>query len=148
MHLSSARFVIAHGPKPALRSHREQNAAASPASRPASVTIGIRSSVGWDGEGCRDVSTKQGNEKFCETGLDRWNQNYALRLQVARVPIRGPDRAQPGTTFVSIAGELTGLADTRRVQGFGAAWTGGDVSISWVNSRTCSAQRAGCAMGR
>src|SRR5258706_14406015 len=74
MHLSSARFVIAHGPKPALRSHRAQNAAASTASLPASVTIAIRPSVGWDGEGCRDVSTKQGNEIFLQMGLDRWNQ--------------------------------------------------------------------------
>src|ERR1700736_5361898 len=40
-HLSSARSVIAHG-KPALPSRRAQNAAASTASRPASVTIAIR----------------------------------------------------------------------------------------------------------
>src|SRR5712672_3005203 len=37
----------------ALRSHRAQNAAASTASHPASVTIAIRPSVGRDGEGCR-----------------------------------------------------------------------------------------------
>ena len=34
--------------QPALRSHRAQNAAASTASHPASVTIAIRPSVGWD----------------------------------------------------------------------------------------------------
>src|SRR6266849_6322056 len=34
--------------QPALQSHRAQNAAASTASLPASVTIAIRPSVGWD----------------------------------------------------------------------------------------------------
>ncbi|SRR6266446_5744132 len=34
--------------RPALRSHRAQDAAASTASLPASVTIAIRPSVGWD----------------------------------------------------------------------------------------------------
>jgi hypothetical protein len=42
----SRQLLIAHGPKPALRSPRAQNAAASTASRPASVTIAIRPSVG------------------------------------------------------------------------------------------------------
>src|SRR3981081_1983840 len=37
-------LLIAHGPKPALPSHRAQNAAASIASHPASVTIMIRPS--------------------------------------------------------------------------------------------------------
>jgi hypothetical protein len=46
-HLSSARPVIAHRPiEPALPSRRVPNAAASTASRPASVTIAIRPSVG------------------------------------------------------------------------------------------------------
>jgi hypothetical protein len=35
--------------EPALQSRRTQNAAASTASLPASVTIAIRPSVGWDG---------------------------------------------------------------------------------------------------
>jgi len=53
--LSSARLVIAHRPKPALQSRRAQNAAASTASHPASVTIAIRPSQ-WDGMArmCRD----------------------------------------------------------------------------------------------
>jgi hypothetical protein len=37
--------------QPALRSHRAPNAAASTASHPASVTIAIRPSEGWDGMG-------------------------------------------------------------------------------------------------
>src|SRR5258708_29889894 len=37
----------------ALPSHRAQNAAASTASLPASVTIAIRPSVGWDGDSSR-----------------------------------------------------------------------------------------------
>jgi hypothetical protein len=42
--------VIAHRPyRPALRSRRAPDAAASTASRPASVTIAIRPFVGWDG---------------------------------------------------------------------------------------------------
>src|SRR5712672_401909 len=39
--------------QPALQSHRAQNAAASTASRPASVTIAIRPSVGRDDESSR-----------------------------------------------------------------------------------------------
>jgi hypothetical protein len=62
--------LIAHRPKPALQPRCAQNAAASTASRPASVTIAIRPSVGRDGRTPRDVSTKQGSEKFFESGLD------------------------------------------------------------------------------
>jgi hypothetical protein len=52
-HRSSARRPIAHGPlaKPALRSFFTPDAAASTASRPASLTIRIRPSVGQDGGG-------------------------------------------------------------------------------------------------
>src|SRR5882724_2945933 len=39
--------------QPALQSHRAQNAAASTASLPASVTIAIRPSVGWDAKRSR-----------------------------------------------------------------------------------------------
>src|SRR5258705_9620641 len=39
--------------QPALQSHRAQNAAASTASHPASVTIAIRPSVGWDAKSSR-----------------------------------------------------------------------------------------------
>src|SRR5437016_8130945 len=42
--------LIAHRPyRPALRSRHAPNAAASTASRPASMTIAIRPFVGWDG---------------------------------------------------------------------------------------------------
>src|SRR5258706_12784105 len=58
----------------ALRSRRAQNAAASTASRPASVTIAIRPSVGWDGEGSRCDLGQAETEIFLETGLDRANQ--------------------------------------------------------------------------
>src|SRR5258706_5330608 len=58
----------------ALQSHRAQNAAASTASRPASVTIAIRPSVEWDGEGCRCDLGRAKTEIFLQTGLDRWNQ--------------------------------------------------------------------------
>ena len=62
--------LIAHRPKPALQPRCAQNAAASTASRPASVTIAIRPSVGRDARTPRDVSTKQGSEIFFESGLD------------------------------------------------------------------------------
>ena len=50
-HRSSARRLIAHGVDPALPSRATPDAAASTASRPASLTIRIRPSVGQDGEG-------------------------------------------------------------------------------------------------
>jgi hypothetical protein len=62
--------LIAHRPKPALQPRCAQNAAASTASRPASVTIAIRPSVGRDARTPRDVSTKLGSEIFFESGLD------------------------------------------------------------------------------
>jgi hypothetical protein len=61
--------------RPALRSPRAQNAAASTASRPASVTIAIRPSVGRDGEGCRCDLGQAKTKIFLRTGLDRGNQN-------------------------------------------------------------------------
>jgi hypothetical protein len=69
-HLSSARFVIAHGSKPAPRSHRAPDAAASTASRPASVTIAIRPSVGWDSGGYRFDLGHARTEIFLQMGLD------------------------------------------------------------------------------
>src|SRR5258705_6375896 len=59
----------------ALRSPRAQNPAASTASRPASVTIAIRPSVGRDGEGCRCDLGQAKTKIFLRTGLDRGNQN-------------------------------------------------------------------------
>jgi len=46
------------------------NAAASTASRPASVTIAIRPSVRRDGEAYRFDLGQAGTEIFLETGLD------------------------------------------------------------------------------
>ena len=69
LHLSSARPVIAHRPyRPALPSRRTPNAAASTASRPASVTIAIRPSVGQDGEAYRFDLGQTGTGKFLEIG--------------------------------------------------------------------------------
>ncbi len=47
------------------------DAAASTASRPASVTIAIRPSVGRDGEGYRSDLGQARTEIFLQTGLDR-----------------------------------------------------------------------------
>src|ERR1700738_4490756 len=70
-HLSSARPAIAHGPiGPALRSRRAPNAAASTASRPASVTIAIRPSGGRDGEASKSDLGQTGTEIFLQMGLD------------------------------------------------------------------------------
>jgi hypothetical protein len=67
----------------ALRFPHAPDAAASTASHPASVTIAIRPSVGWNGAGDKAVSTKQESEKFLETRLDWWNQIDLLQ-QIAR----------------------------------------------------------------
>ena len=50
------------------------NAAASTASRPASVTIAIRPSGGRDGEGYRSDLGKEETGIFLQMGLDRANQ--------------------------------------------------------------------------
>src|SRR4030088_2122321 len=58
-------LLTAHGFKePALRSRRAQNAAASTASHPASLTIRIRPSVGRDGESSRIDLGQVGTEIF------------------------------------------------------------------------------------
>src|SRR5260370_24806955 len=60
-------LLIAHGFKePALRSDREQNAAASTASRPASVTIAIRPSMGRDNTGIEVIWGSGEQNYFCE----------------------------------------------------------------------------------
>src|ERR1700736_1715592 len=56
--------------KPALRSHRAPDAAASTASHPASVTIAIRPSVGRDGRGCRFDLGLPRSGIFLQMGLD------------------------------------------------------------------------------
>src|SRR4051812_29013461 len=85
---SSARRSIAHrSHRPALRSPRAPDAAASTASRPASVTIAIRPSVGWDSAGYRFDLGQARTEIFLETGLDRGNQ------QTARAPWKRASKA-------------------------------------------------------
>ena len=64
-------LLIAHGFKEsALRSHRAQNAAASTASLPASVTIMIRPSVEWDAKSSRSDLGVVETEIFLQRGLD------------------------------------------------------------------------------
>src|SRR5436190_10369219 len=53
------------------------DAAASTASRPASVTIAIRPSVGWDSAGYSFDLGQARTEIFLQTGLDRANQQSA-----------------------------------------------------------------------
>jgi hypothetical protein len=66
------RAPIAHGPKgPALQSRPRADAAASTASRPASVTIAIRPSWGRDGESSKADLGQAGTEIFLKMGLDR-----------------------------------------------------------------------------
>jgi hypothetical protein len=67
--------LIAHKSKgPALRLRRAPNAAASTTSRPASVTIAIRPSVGRDGEASKSDLGHAGTGIFLQIGLDRANQ--------------------------------------------------------------------------
>ena len=64
-------LVIAHRPVgPALPSRRTQNAAASTASHPASVTIAIRPSVGRDARSSRSDLGCLKTEIFLQRGLD------------------------------------------------------------------------------
>jgi hypothetical protein len=96
-------LLIAHEFKePALRSHRAQNAAASTASRPASVTIASRPSVGRDGEGSRDDLGGAGSGIFLQRGLDCPNQLEKSRQidlwahgLVARVRLISASRREP-----------------------------------------------------
>ncbi len=70
--------VIAHG-KPALPSRRVQNAAASTASHPASVTIAIRPSVGWDGGTNEVIWVGCERKYFCK--WDWTGRNRLIRLR-------------------------------------------------------------------
>jgi hypothetical protein len=56
--------------RPALRFRCAQNVAASTASHPASVTIAIRPSVGWDGERSRDDLGWVETRIFLQRGID------------------------------------------------------------------------------
>ena len=99
--------------RPALQSHRAQEAAASTASRPASVTIASRPSVGRDGKSSRDDLGGAGSGIFLQKGLDCPNQieksqqialwahhQTAARAYFTRVPdaVQRPSRcsAEPG----------------------------------------------------
>jgi hypothetical protein len=76
---SSARRSIAHrSHRPALPSRHAPDAAASTASHPASVTIAIRPSVGWDSAGYRFDLGQARRGIFLERGLDRGNQIIGL----------------------------------------------------------------------
>src|SRR5260370_15429677 len=72
-HLSSARLDRSQAETHPAITSRAPNAAASTASRPASVTIAIRPSMGWDGCGYRGDLGKEGTEIFLQTGLVRSN---------------------------------------------------------------------------
>jgi hypothetical protein len=81
--------LIAHGFKePALRSPRAQNAAASTASLPASVTIAIRPSVGWDGKSSRSDLGWMKTEIFLQMGLDTDSPDgQFLNIALCREPL-------------------------------------------------------------
>src|SRR4030088_51305 len=68
--LVSAPLIAHRLYQPALRSHRAQNAAASTASHPASVTIAIRPSVGRDAKSSRSDLGHVETEIFLQIGLD------------------------------------------------------------------------------
>jgi hypothetical protein len=76
-HRSSVRRSIAHGvwlnPEPALQLTCAPNAAASTASRPASLTIRIRPSVGRDGGRCRGELGRTRRGIFLQARLDGAN---------------------------------------------------------------------------
>src|SRR5712672_3476045 len=75
--------------QPALQSHRAQNAAASTASHPASVTIAIRPSVGWDAKSSRSVSGCAETGIFLQRGLDT-PVNKGPDGQITDSPFRRP----------------------------------------------------------
>src|ERR1700694_570609 len=66
-------------PKPALPFTCAPDAAASTASRPASLTIRIRPSVGRDGEGYRFESGLPKTEIFLQRGLDKRGEKLPVR---------------------------------------------------------------------
>src|SRR5260370_41737288 len=74
---------------PALQSRLAPGAAASTASRPASVTIAIRPSGGRDGGGYRFDLGQAGTEIFLKMGLDRQITNPAdLPDGLITIPVR------------------------------------------------------------
>jgi hypothetical protein len=64
----SAPFDRSRASRPTLPSRHAPDAAASTASRPASVTIAIRPSVGWDGDGYEVIWVRRKRKYFCKRG--------------------------------------------------------------------------------
>ena len=95
--------------RPALRSHRAQNAAASTASHPASVTIAIRPSVGWDGRVIELILARPKAEYFsnpgwtliCPTGCLRVK---ALPSSAIDLPSAAPSLPELSNLISSFAG--------------------------------------------
>jgi hypothetical protein len=85
--------------RPALRSHRAQNAAASTASHPAFVTIMTRPSVGWDTKSSRCDLGCAKTEIFLQMGLDYPNQ-IEKSQQIASHALR-PWAAHAAEEFLS-----------------------------------------------
>jgi hypothetical protein len=85
------------------------SAAASTASRPASVTIASRPSVGWDGGSCRFDLPDGESGIFLQMGLDRANQlelvqQFGVLAQGLNVALGSPGWRCPGQAcFYSLA---------------------------------------------
>jgi hypothetical protein len=86
--------------QPALPSHRAPDAAASTASHPASVTIMIRPSVGWDGEGYESDLGQPRSRIFFRKGLDRKSRRRLICPTGARAVPRGTAAARSAFSFV------------------------------------------------
>ena len=99
--------------RPAIR--HTPDAAASTASRPASVTIAIRPSVGRDGEGYRVDLGQTGTEIFLQMGLDSQITKQPVgqisRLRSLSYAGRGPPSA--------VAPRATASAEARRAKAEG-----------------------------
>src|SRR5260370_15894989 len=76
-----------HTTSPSAQALFVNSAAASTASHPASVTIAIRPSVGWDGVSFRSDLGQTGNGIFLQTGLD--DPNHVDPLQQISVLAHG-----------------------------------------------------------
>ena len=88
-------LLIAHGPKPALQPRRVQNAAASIASHPASVTIAIRPSVGWDKIGYEVICVRRKQKYFCKEGWTGKSAPICLSGKSSRAVRRTENRRRP-----------------------------------------------------
>jgi hypothetical protein len=87
--------LIAHRPfDPPCHHVARLGAAASTASRPASVTIAIRPSVGWDGESSRSDLGQAGTKIFLKMGLDSRPTEQPVG-QISR-PVRRSSKSEGG----------------------------------------------------